>query len=607
MALDFPTSPTLNEIYSYGGRSWKWNGTAWDVYSSGTSGNTGATGAQGNTGSIGATGSQGNTGATGPQGNTGPVGDYVISFNGLTGAVTGVTTGTANNFVALQSFSSGISAASGVTFAGDIAVNGGDITTTSTTATVFNTTATNLSIGSDATSLTMGATSGTASIRNSTLTLGNTTNIITTNSGTTNSLAISPYGNLSLSPTSMFPGFGSSTTLVVTNDQNGAGQVQISGGDLYLGIKVGEEFDSYPVNIIFEGATDNTNQTTLTVVDPTADRTITFPDASGTVALTNSTVASFNGTTGAVTGVSRFNGLTGGVTLAAGTNITLTPVGNTITIDSSGGGGTYYNFTEGTTVGAGPTAGDRWFDTNTGKLFTAITDGASRIWVEFGGVGPQGNTGATGAVGAGSSVYGVTASLDFSENINGLEIVFYGLGLDYSTSLKYIENDTLSTINLSTNSIGDFYGTFTSIKSFYDATNGWSAKLLLKPPFTDISNPLITTTAESIYADGIATLHFTPSSIGNEDYWSSFASTNVYHQDATYVTKTVTGQAWVAADSYIECKVLGITSADHTPEDAILEGVKFEINNIVAGTGFDIMGYASEGTYGKYTIKCLGQ
>jgi hypothetical protein len=63
----------------------------------------------------------------------------------------------------------------------------------------------------------------------------------------------------------------------------------------------------------------------------------------------------------------------------------------------------------------------------------------------------------------------------------------------------------------------------------------------------------------------------------------------------------------VAADSYIECKVLGITSADHTPEDAILEGVKFEINNIVAGTGFDIMGYASEGTYGKYTIKCLGQ
>ena len=35
----------------------------------------------------------------------------------------------------------------------------------------------------------------------------------------------------------------------------------------------------------FEGATDDANETTLTVVDPTADRTITFPDATGTAAL----------------------------------------------------------------------------------------------------------------------------------------------------------------------------------------------------------------------------------------------------------------------------------------------------------------------------------
>jgi hypothetical protein len=38
-------------------------------------------------------------------------------------------------------------------------------------------------------------------------------------------------------------------------------------------------------SIHIEGATDNTNETTLTVVDPTEDRTITFPDASGTVQL----------------------------------------------------------------------------------------------------------------------------------------------------------------------------------------------------------------------------------------------------------------------------------------------------------------------------------
>ena len=38
--------------------------------------------------------------------------------------------------------------------------------------------------------------------------------------------------------------------------------------------------------IRFEGTTANDIETFLTVVDPTADRTITFPDATGTVALT---------------------------------------------------------------------------------------------------------------------------------------------------------------------------------------------------------------------------------------------------------------------------------------------------------------------------------
>lgn len=38
-------------------------------------------------------------------------------------------------------------------------------------------------------------------------------------------------------------------------------------------------------DIVFEGSTDDTNETTLTVVDPSADRTITLPDQSGTVPL----------------------------------------------------------------------------------------------------------------------------------------------------------------------------------------------------------------------------------------------------------------------------------------------------------------------------------
>jgi hypothetical protein len=175
MPLDFPPTPSVNELYTYGGYSWIWTGSAWNVYSASPTGNTGATGPQGNTGpqgptgatgsqgpqgntgatgsqgiqgpqgntgatgaqgiqgiqgntgATGATGAAGTTGNTGPQGNTGatgPVGDYVISVNGLTGTVTGVAfTGTANTFTALQSFGSGISASGGATFATDLSVN----------------------------------------------------------------------------------------------------------------------------------------------------------------------------------------------------------------------------------------------------------------------------------------------------------------------------------------------------------------------------------------------------------------------------------------------------------------------------------------------------
>ena len=43
-------------------------------------------------------------------------------------------------------------------------------------------------------------------------------------------------------------------------------------------------------SIILEGTTANDFETTLTVTDPTADRTITFPDTTGTVALTSEVI-----------------------------------------------------------------------------------------------------------------------------------------------------------------------------------------------------------------------------------------------------------------------------------------------------------------------------
>ena len=81
MPLNFPDSPTLNEIYTSGSNSWRWDGTVWNALSSssvGPAGPQGVTGADsiipGPTGAAGVTGSQGPTGPQGIQGPTGPAG-----------------------------------------------------------------------------------------------------------------------------------------------------------------------------------------------------------------------------------------------------------------------------------------------------------------------------------------------------------------------------------------------------------------------------------------------------------------------------------------------------------------------------------------------------
>jgi hypothetical protein len=68
-------------------------------------------------------------------------------------------------------------------------------------------------------------------------------------------------------------------------------------------------------SISFEGATADDYETTIAVTDPTADRTITFPDATGTVALTSDITTHANlteahGATGAVVGTTNTQTLT---------------------------------------------------------------------------------------------------------------------------------------------------------------------------------------------------------------------------------------------------------------------------------------------------------
>jgi len=65
MAIDFPSSPSLNDIYTYGSQQYKWNGTVWNLVVTEL---TGPTGPQGPTGPA--------STVTGPTGSTGPTGRY---------------------------------------------------------------------------------------------------------------------------------------------------------------------------------------------------------------------------------------------------------------------------------------------------------------------------------------------------------------------------------------------------------------------------------------------------------------------------------------------------------------------------------------------------
>ena len=88
--INFPSSPTIGQVFNGGGRTWTWDGTAWvpsplmtgATGPTGPTGPTGAQGIQGIAGPTGPTGVQGAGGPTGPTGATGPTGPTTIPQSG---------------------------------------------------------------------------------------------------------------------------------------------------------------------------------------------------------------------------------------------------------------------------------------------------------------------------------------------------------------------------------------------------------------------------------------------------------------------------------------------------------------------------------------------
>jgi hypothetical protein len=103
---------------------------------------------------------------------------------------------------------------------------------------------------------------------------------------------------------------------------------------------------TFTSSIIFEGATADAFETTLAVTDPTADRTITFPDSTGTVALTSGVI---NNTLLTTTGDTIYaSSANTPARLAIGTS------GQTLTVSAGG-------VPEWATPAAGTTANDQAF------------------------------------------------------------------------------------------------------------------------------------------------------------------------------------------------------------------------------------------------------
>ena len=93
-----------------------------------------------------------------------------------------------------------------------------------------------------------------------------------------------------------------SGTVVLANSATGA--VTISGDLTVSGTTT--TINSTTINattgLVFEGATANDHETTISVIDPTADRAIQFPDAAGTVALVSDVTERLSKAGGQMTG-----------------------------------------------------------------------------------------------------------------------------------------------------------------------------------------------------------------------------------------------------------------------------------------------------------------
>lgn len=194
-------------------------------------------------------------------------------------------------------------------------------------------------------------------------------------------------------------------------------------------------------SLIFEGATANAFETTVGVTDPTADRTITFPDVSGTVVTTgdtgsvtsamiaDGTIVNADVSASAAIAYSKLASLTAGnIVLGNASNVaTSTAVTGDVTIDSSG----VTAIASGVIVNADINASAAIADT---KLATISTAGkVSGTAITSGNISTSGSFATTSTVAVGQSSAAANTDFDLAGTYAQTVVAVAALDIDCST------------------------------------------------------------------------------------------------------------------------------------------------------------------------------
>ena len=190
------------------------------------------------------------------------IGGTSVSLGATQGTFTGLTSLTSTTLIGTTLVSGAVDAANSISIAsGNITFEGSSADANETILTAANATGGDKTLtlpNETGTILSTSSSIANSNLANSSLTVGSTSISL---GGTATTIA----GLSSLTSTTLVG------TTLISGSADAANSIKLASG-----------------NLVFEGSTANDFETTISVTDPTADRTITFPDAAGTVVLLGS-------------------------------------------------------------------------------------------------------------------------------------------------------------------------------------------------------------------------------------------------------------------------------------------------------------------------------